>query len=210
MSGFQRGAFQSSAFQSDDALAAPNKYTNMLMNLLPPGKVWRWVGSLLYDLLAACADELGRIEDRATDLMREAIPSTAVELLPDYERELELPSTGANADRQARIVARLVARQRVRPIDYQSALAPLLGQDPADVVVIERSHAFAVTLGDTREIYRFFVYRDPALPGTYQLDAAQSLIDTIKHSHTIGTVIESVSFLTDDPHSLTDRDLLGA
>ncbi|HEY6037010.1 MAG TPA: hypothetical protein VIV58_22175, partial [Kofleriaceae bacterium] len=137
-------------------------------------------------------------------------PSTAVELLPDYERELELDSTGTDADRQARIVARLVARQRYRPVDFQNALVPLLGQLPADVVVMERSHAFADSLGDDREIYRFFIYRDPTLRGTYQLDAAQALVDTIKASQTVGTVIESTSFEYADPHSLYARDLMGA
>lgn len=192
-------------------LDAPNAYARMMQALLPPGRIWRLIGtSLLASLFAGAADELGRLEGRTDDLKREAIPSTAVELLPDYERELELDSTGTNADRQARIVARLVARQRFRPIDFQNALAPLLGQLPAAVVVLERSAAFAASLGDVREIYRFFIYRDPSQPGTYQLTAAQALVDQIKPSHTIGQVIESVSFLTDDPHSLTDRDLLGA
>ncbi|HEY6037181.1 MAG TPA: putative phage tail protein, partial [Kofleriaceae bacterium] len=97
-------------------LDAPNAYTRMLINLLPPGRLWNLIGSMLYDLFAACADELGRLEGRVEDLFNEADPSTAVELLPDYERELDLTSTGTNADRQARIVARLVARQRYRPV----------------------------------------------------------------------------------------------
>lgn len=190
---------------------APNAYARMMLALLPPGRIWRLIGdSLLALLFAGAADELGRLEDRTDDLKREAIPSTAVELLPEYERELELASTGTNADRQARIVSRLVARQRFRPVDFQNALALLLGQLPAAVVVMERTAAFAASLGDVREIYRFFIYRDPSLPGTYQLDAAQALVDQIKPSHTIGKVIESVSAKYDDPHSLYDRDLLGA
>lgn len=209
MSGFDPGAFDFGAF---DAMApAPNKYARMMLALLPPGKVWRLIGeSLTAALFAACADELGRVDGRVGDLLNEADPSTAVELLPDYEAELALDSTGSNAERQARIVARLVARQRYRPVDFQTALAPLLAQDAADVVVMERSHAFADSLGDDREIFRFFIYRNPLLPGTYFVAAAQALVDAIKPSHTIGAVIESLSMLYDDPRSLDDRDLRGA
>lgn len=186
-------------------------YQRMLAALLPPGKLWRLLsGSVLADLLAGCADELQRLNERMGDLLDEAFPPVAVELLPEYERELELDSDGTNAERQARIVARLVARQRYRPIDFQTALAPLLGQDAANVVVIERTHAFAASIGDVREIFRFFIYRDHTLPGTYYVDSAQQLVDKIKPSHTAGHVIESISFLCDDPFSLCDRDLLGA
>lgn len=193
------------------ALAAPNKYARMMFALLPPGRVWRLIGdSFLGNVFAACADELGRIEARAAALIEEADPRTAVELLPEYEAELELESTGTTAERQARIVARLVARQRYRPSDFQTALAPLLGQLAEDVVVIERSRADAIAMGDDREIYRFFVYRDPTEPGTYYLDSAQALVDKIKPTHTKGHVIESIDFLCDDGFSLCDRDILGA
>jgi hypothetical protein len=73
-------------------------------------------------------------------------------------------------------------------------------------VIIERTHAMAAAMGDDREHYRFFVYRDPALPGTYYLDAAQALVDDINRSTCKGHVIESINFLCDDPHSLCDRE----
>jgi hypothetical protein len=185
----------------------------MMAALLPPGKVWRLIGdSILSLLFKACADELGRLDGRVLDLLDEADPTTADELLPEYERELAQPSTGTIDERRARIIARLIARQRYRPVEFQNALAPLLGQDPADVVVIERTPTFSATIGNLTgdEIYRFFIYRDPTLPGAYQLDAAQALVDQIKPSHTEGYVIESINLLCDDPHSLCDRDLLGA
>jgi hypothetical protein len=185
-------------------------YQRMLQALLPQGKLWPLVGtSTLSSLLLASADELARVDARVDDLLREAVPATAVEMLPEYEAELELTAAATTAERQANVVARLVARQGFRPVDLQQALAVLLAQDPADVVVLERTHAFALSIGDVREIYRFFVYRNPALPGTYYVASAQALLDEITHSHTIGTVIESVSALYDDPFTLYDRDLLG-
>jgi hypothetical protein len=193
------------------ALVGSSAYARMMTALLPPGRVWRVTAqSLLSKLLAASADELGRVDARAADLLDESDPSTAVELLPEYERELGLDSSGTTAERQARVVARRIARQRYRPVDFQNALAALLGLDPADVEVIETSHADALAIGDVREIYRFYIFRDPALGGTWYVDSAQDLVDTIKPSHTIGHVIESDNALYDDPFSLYDRDIFGA
>lgn len=187
------------------------EYARMLARLLPPGRLWRTdPDSVLYGVLLGSGDELARVSDRTADLLRESDPRTADELLPDFERVLELSSTGTTEERRARVVALLVRRQGVRPADYQAALAPVLGQETDDVVVIERTRAFAVAVDDDREIYRFFVYRDPDEPGSYDLETAQGLIDSMQHSHTQGHVIESVDFKCDDGYSLCDRDLLGA
>lgn len=198
------------SFEDAAGDAAASRYTRVMTALLPPGRAWRLLtGSLLTLLLTACADELSRLEARVSDLLNEADPTTALELLPEYERELALAANGTIAEREARVVGRLIARQRFRPVDFQAALAAILGQLSADVVVIERTHAQASAMGDDREIFRFFIYRNPALPGAYSLSSAQALVDKIKPSHTIGQVIESTSLLYDDPYSLYDRDLLG-
>ncbi len=166
--------------------------------------------SVLQQLLEGCADALERVDLRASDLLEEADPSTASELLAEYESELGLDTTGTDDERRARIVSRTIARQRYRPFDFQNALASLLGLAPSAVVVIERTAAQAAAMGDAREIYRFFIYRNPALPGTYYLASAQALVDQIKPSHTLGYVIESTSMLYDDPYSFYDRDIMGA
>lgn len=191
--------------------ATADAYRRMLTALLPPGRVWRLLADgFLSKVLAACADELARLDDRAVDLLSEAGAPTALELLAEYESELDVSSDGTDEERSARIVAHLVARQRYRPVDFQAALASLLGQDAVDVVVIERSRADAIAMDDDREIFRFFIYRDPTEPGDYYLDSAQALVDKIKPSHTVGHVIESIDMLCDDPFSLCDRDILGA
>jgi hypothetical protein len=194
------------------AAADPAPYTRMMINLLPPGKVWRLIpgASTLYALLDGLAVSLTRLDRRARDLLVESHPPTAFELLPEYEAELDLDEASTTAERQARIVARTIARQRYRPVDFQNALAPLFGVDPVDVVVIETSHADAVAIGDVREIFRFYIYRNPSLPGLYYVDSAQELVDQIKPSHTAGHIIESIDFLCDSPLDLCDRDLLGA
>lgn len=187
-----------------------NDYAGMLEALLPPGKIWRFVSSVLADFFLGCADELARVDARTAALLDEADPTTATELLPEYEHELGLVATSSIDERRANVVALLVRRQRFRPVDFQQALAALLDQAPADIVVLERTRAFAISVGDDREIFRFFIYRNPALTGTYFLASAQAVVDRMKPSHTAGYVIESIDALYDDPHTLYDRDLRGA
>jgi len=202
-------------------IPAPNKFAGMLAQLLPPGRIWRLTwgnvlsagASVLAAILAACADELGRFDARANvDFLNEADPSTAIELLPDYESELDITpgASDTNAQRQARIVGHLISQQGFKPADFQAALAPILVQAVSDVDVIEISHAQADSANDDRRIYNFFVYRNPTLPGAYDLASAQALINKIKPSHTLGLAIESVDALPDDSHTLCDRDLPGA
>lgn len=193
-------------------------YQRQLMELLPPGIVWRLLGdSQLSRFLLAAAEELGRLHCRAGDMLIEVDTTTTGELLTDWEGLFGLrPADGdLPPQRRAAVTARLVRRQRFRPIDYQRALAPILGQDVEDVDVRERTRANVIPMAvilsiDQREIFRYFIYRDPGLPGNYSVTDAQALVDAMQPAHTKGYVIESIDFKTDDPLSLTDRDLLGA
>jgi uncharacterized protein YmfQ (DUF2313 family) len=200
---------------SPDTPATPRStsvYAGMLRMLLPPGRLWAGLRSLLDGLLLGSSEEMVRLDARGRDLLRESRPSTTVELLPEYEAELEIEVVpGASFDeRRAVVVTRNTADSGFRPEDFRQALAALLGQAPADVVVIERSRAFVVAAGDDRLIFEFFIYRDPALPGTPFLAAAQLLVNDMKPTHTRGLVIESVLFQCDDDNSQCDRDLVGA
>lgn len=186
-------------------------YARMLRALLPPGRIWRVVAdSHLSEVLLAAGDELERVDGRARDLLEESDPRTTDELLAEFETALGLDAEGTEDERRNRVIALLVRRQRFRPVDFQAALADLLGQEADDVVVIENSRAFAIAIANDREIYRFFIYRDPDLPGSYDLESAQEVVDRMKPSHTVGHVIESIDFLCDDEFSLCDRDILGA
>lgn len=168
------------------------------------------IASVLYAVLTACADELARVDARAYNLIDEADPRTATELLPERERELAIVAASTVAERRANIVARQLLRQRLRPIDLQNALAALLALAPEDIVIIERTRADVIAMGDDREIFQFFIYRDPAQPGTgpYFVASAQAVLDARKPSHTRGTIIESTGAVYDSPFTLYDRDLL--
>ncbi len=187
-----------------DAYAAAQK------KLLQQGRLWNlFLDSFLTKVFLASGDELARVSGRAFDLREESDPRTTTELITDFERLLALLASGTLQERRDRVVALLTRRQRFRPVDVQEALTVDLDLDAADVDVIETSRALAITIGNDREIYRFFVHRDPALPGTPDIEAAQVVLDEISHSHTKGVIGESISFKCDDPESLCDRDLLG-
>ena len=189
---------------------AAEAHASAMKMLLPAGRLWRLdAGSVLSLVLLAAGDELARISGRSADMVEEADSATTTELLEDFERELLLPSTGTDADRRLRIVALEKREQKSRPLDVQVALAPYLDLAEVDVEVIETSRADAIATGDDTDIYRFHVYRDPALPGTPDLAAAQLELDIVAQSHTLGRVCESKSMICDEAESLCDRDLVG-
>ncbi|MDH4319864.1 MAG: DUF2313 domain-containing protein [Desulfobulbaceae bacterium] len=69
-------------------------YLSMLQALLPTGAAWpRVLTSELSALLGGISEELARIDERAEDLLNEADPRTALELLEDWERVAGLPDS---------------------------------------------------------------------------------------------------------------------
>jgi len=67
-------------------------YAQQLQQLLPTGPAWEFSpGGVFAGLLLGLAEEFARIDARALDLIEEADPRTALELLPDWERVAALP-----------------------------------------------------------------------------------------------------------------------
>lgn len=70
------------------------RYFGLFKKLFPRGFVWEAVHnpkSTLSKLLLALSVEFARIEERALALVRESLPTTSFELLPDWERVFRLP-----------------------------------------------------------------------------------------------------------------------
>lgn len=110
-------------------------YTRQLKALLPPGRLWRLdLGSALYKVLNAVAQEFARVDGRGENLIDEWDPSTAVELLPDWERILGLDSSGTDAQRQAAAATQYLARG---------------GQTPAYFISLAASLGFVATITQT-------------------------------------------------------------
>jgi len=71
-----------------------SKYKDLLVNLLPKGRLWQPQEQPVFKaLLASLAEEFCRVEQRALDLLLEADPrqTTEAELLTDWQRLLGLP-----------------------------------------------------------------------------------------------------------------------
>lgn len=71
-----------------------DQYNDQIEALLPQGKAWpREAGTNMRQLTRALAEEFARIDGRSSDLLREALPSTTLEMLADWERAAGLPDT---------------------------------------------------------------------------------------------------------------------
>jgi len=188
------------------------EFAGELVRLWPPGSFLTDPDSNIFKLMHAQGEELARLQQRQIDLLEETDPRTVSELLPEWEKQYDLTdSSGTDDERRARLQTRVLSvfGFSTKPADYRTVLAPVLDLNPAQIIIIEINAAQAAAVGRPRDHYLFFIYRNPALAGTPDLVFAQAEVDRIKHSSTRGTVIESIDFLTDDPASLTDRDLLG-
>lgn len=89
-------------------------YHGSLRALLPPGPAWDVEANPeLHQLLQVAAELLAREDLRAADLLAEADPSTVRELVPDWERVMNLPDPCLGVspkfeDRQLAVRRRLV------------------------------------------------------------------------------------------------------
>lgn len=109
-------------------------YLAQLQALLPPGLAWpRAADDTLTKALAAIADDMARIDERAAQLLDEADPRATSELLVDWERIAGLPdpcvvASGATQtvdQRRAALVAKLISlggQSRQYFIDLAAAL----------------------------------------------------------------------------------------
>lgn len=110
-----------------------SNYLPALQALLPHGMCWtRDPGAVLTKLLDALAQEFGRVEDRAVELIEEADPRTTDELLEDWERTAGLPDTchapSTTEGRVLALVAKLTGRGGQHEGHYED-LADDVGYD---------------------------------------------------------------------------------
>lgn len=99
-------------------------YYQQLVALLPPGPAWHAeYQPELHALLQALAPELARVDARAQQLLNESFLDGFHELLPDWERVLDLPdeclgASGTVADRKAMVRLRLIELGGQTPAFY--------------------------------------------------------------------------------------------
>lgn len=117
-------------------MAAPSycasDYLGALQALMPRGRIWpRDVSSVQAKVLAGLTKVYEAQNKRANNLLVDAFPSTAAELLPEWEATLGLTSNSAGpaatvSARQALVVARLVGANGIAAGDFAD-YAALLG-----------------------------------------------------------------------------------
>jgi uncharacterized protein YmfQ (DUF2313 family) len=111
---------------------SPEAYARQMKQLLPWGSIWPFSpSSWLSTLLVGFGDELARIDARAEDVVNEWDPSTAVQMLEDWERVLGLPEPGQKlspitGERQIAATLKYLSRGGATPV-YFEALAARLG-----------------------------------------------------------------------------------
>ncbi len=114
-------------------------YLPALQALLPRGAAWtRAPSAVLTDLLDALAQEFGRVEDKAAELIEEADPRTTSDMLADWERVVGLPDDCSApttiAGRMAALLAKLTGRGGQHEAFYVA-----LSADAGYTVTIERN-----------------------------------------------------------------------
>lgn len=83
-------------------------YTASLQKHLPRGRAWpRDTDGVQHALLAGLSNCLSRLHGDANGLLVDAFPTTAVDLLGEWEDTLGLDGTGSLADRHAAVLAKL-------------------------------------------------------------------------------------------------------
>lgn len=68
-------------------------FARQAAQLLPRGLIWDSPGPVIGALLEGFGEELANVEEKLEQLVDEAFPNTAVELLADWERVLGLPGS---------------------------------------------------------------------------------------------------------------------
>ena len=109
-------------------------YLRMLYSLLPTGRAWtRDASSRLYQLLSAFADELARVDSRASDLLIESDVRRTTEIIEEHETDYGLPEEGQDLastieERRQDLFAKLALLGSQREV-YFEEVASNLGYD---------------------------------------------------------------------------------
>ncbi len=135
-------------------MTTQRNYQSQLLRLLPPGFAWTQnANTNLGRLLQGFADELCRIEERAKTIVNvEAFPTTATELLSEWESFLGLPGAcdtlaPALEQRRADVVSKLVNRVGQSPA-YFLELAASLGFQVSQLIEYRAFEVGRSVVGD--------------------------------------------------------------
>ncbi|HNC97851.1 MAG TPA: DUF2313 domain-containing protein [Myxococcota bacterium] len=188
----------------------------MLVSLHPAGLFALEPGSVLWRDLAVVAYGMEWVWEQRNALALEMYPDGAEQLLASWERVYDIHriSGRSTAERRERVLYRRKLVPNMLPSTMEAALEDYTS---ADWTIIE-PFAFrcddAASLCDTTNDVvdgglTFFAQADRTDVSAFNRKEMQEIIDLVKPAHVVGR-LQFVGFITDDPLSLTDFDLLGA
>lgn len=181
------------------------QYLSQLQALLPIGVAWpRGADATLTKVLRAWADELGRIDARADQLLNEADPLTTAELLTDWERVTALPDScvtveQTTAQRRDALVAKLTSVGGQTPA-YFISLAATLGytisiteykpftvRSTVNTPIRDAEWRFAFTVGSALDTVRRFNVRSGVNEplAAWGNTSLECMINRFKPAHTV-------------------------
>lgn len=164
-----------------------DEYREALAALLPRGRVWpRDPDAVLQELLSGFAPVYHRTHAAAVDLLVEAFPPTAVQMLPEWEATLGLPSAygtppTTTEGRQQAVVAALTDTGGQSPAYFQQ-LAARLGFS----ITIDQFRAYNVNASVITPI------TDDAWAHTWRVNAPASIATTYTPSVDIVQAVPGV------------------
>jgi uncharacterized protein YmfQ (DUF2313 family) len=149
-----------------------NDYTQVMQALLPIGVAWnRLPTTILGYLLDGMAQEFGRVEDRAWDLIEEADPRTTDELLDDWERIAGLPESWytPSTDDERRVALHIKLSTRgsqteefyLQQAEYAGFEGIEIERHPYSVFVAGSLCGESINGTEWRFVWRVFVGRPP-------------------------------------------------
>lgn len=176
-------------------------YQLMLGELLPRGPIWDIFSNAgLGGLMAGLGVEAVRLHNRIVDLMLEAYPSTADELLDEWEEVYGLPfcddAPPTDDLRRAALAARVRAQGGQSPAYYIELARTVLGDPNANVTVEEFPNGvpFRVSVNrvgdrlvDVGEVFSWILHV-PTTTTADQLAIIECLVEHYKPAHTVATV----------------------
>jgi len=186
----------------------PSGWASVIWELLPSGPLWSSLGERFDSMVDVGAAELARVDTAADEAEAEAYPDTASSTLSRWLAIFGLSTVGDSARDTNRLMARVNDDATPTEPTLRELLAPSLGMDPAAIPFVQLTSEQAKATLHQEYVYELHIVRDPDLPGAYSIEDAQEIADALTHAHDRIVICERQGFFCDDPHSLTDRDIL--
>lgn len=162
--------------------------------------------SIVAARLLALSDSLADTRSKEKESIDQAFVSSATSLLTALEALYDLPNGNGYLTTQERQIRLTTLTNGNRAGTPNSIVQAIQKTDPT-AQIYENTSA---PTGFDEALFRFAVTITESIWGnpTYR-NYLQFIIDKMKPAHTRGFLAVNANFLTDDPNSLVDRDVLG-